>query len=154
MAEAYLLNKSINRKAAAALIRRIDSTSYEGDLAYLVKKRCEDCAKYEGRTSGFIQSDLVAMLTAPFTGPKVKVEIMSFCFCFPFCFIPSSQRCLFKPRCKSKDGDHYGCRLLRFPQHRPFLGFLQNEGAVKNNSMFLVRVPDILKVLYLMYGIS
>ena len=77
MAEAYLLNKSINRKAAAALIRRIDSTSYEGDLAYLVKKRCEDCAKYEGRTSGFIQSDLVAMLTAPFTGPKVKVEIMS-----------------------------------------------------------------------------
>ena len=74
MAEAYLLNKSVKRTAAAALIRRIDLSAYEGNLTSFLQRRCADCAKYEDRTSGFVQSDLVAMLSAPFTGPKVKVE--------------------------------------------------------------------------------
>ncbi len=86
MAEAYLLNKSVHRTAAAALIRRINLSMYEGDLASFLREGVQIVRSFEGRTSGFVQSDLVAMLSAPFTGPKVKVQKNVVLFMFSVLF--------------------------------------------------------------------
>ena len=73
MAEVYLLEKAAGRTVTAALIRRIDSFKYEGDLSSFVKRQCEICAKFEVKTSGFVSSSLLAMLSSPFCGPRPTV---------------------------------------------------------------------------------
>ena len=73
MAEVYLLEKAAGRTVTAALIRRIDSFKYEGDLSSFVKRQCEMCAKVEVKPSGFVSSSLLAMLSSPFFGPRPAI---------------------------------------------------------------------------------
>jgi hypothetical protein len=73
IAEVYLLNKVVSRTMVADIIRRLDPFQYVGDLTSFVKRQCDNCEKFEIKTSCFVSSSLTSMLSSLFFCPRPKV---------------------------------------------------------------------------------
>jgi hypothetical protein len=73
IAEVYLLNKVVSRTMVADIVRRLDPFQYIGDLTSFVKRQCDNCEKFEIKTSSFVSSSLTTMLSSLFFRSRPKV---------------------------------------------------------------------------------